>query len=88
MCFCNMSRVSREKVKEELCAMIDEVMDGKSQGSRKLVSVVSRIPDKSFLVRQFMFKTMIKTGLKAQPAKAKLHRHHSKYKILRQNPIL
>ena len=30
MCFCNMSRVSREKVKEELCAMIDEVMDSKS----------------------------------------------------------
>ena len=26
----DMSRVSREQVKEELCAMIDEVMDRKS----------------------------------------------------------
>ena len=26
----NMSRISREQVKEELCAMIDEVMDSKS----------------------------------------------------------
>ena len=58
------------------------------QGSRKLVSVVFRIPDNSFLVRQFMFKTMIKPGPKAKPAKTKLHRHQSKYKILRQNPIL
>ena len=51
---------------------------GARQGSRKLVSVVSRIPDKSFLVRQFMFKTTIKTGPKAQPAKTKLHRHQLK----------
>ena len=58
------------------------------QGSRKLVSVVSRIPDKSFSVRQFIFKTTIKTGPKAQPAKTKLHRHQSKCKILRQNLIL
>ena len=30
MCFSNMSRISREQVKKELCAMVDEAMDRKS----------------------------------------------------------
>ena len=71
----------------QLVLRLDTVVTA-NQGCKKLVSVVSRIPDKSFLVRQFKFKTMIKTEPKAQLAKKKLNRHHSKSKMLRQNPIL
>ena len=79
---------SGEDSLEDMVVGYERVFGPSSQGSRKLVSMVSRIPDKSFLVRQFMFKTMIKTEPKAQSAKTKLHRHQSKCKILRQNPIL
>ena len=57
------------------------------QGSRKSVSFVSRIQDKSLLVRQFLLKTMIKSWAEG-PAKTKLHRHETKCKILRQKAIL